>query len=272
MSVEVPLITFLSDYGLQDDFVGICHGVMAKLCPEARIIDLTHGIRRHDFLAGALTLAGALPYLPVGVHVAVVDPDVGASRRAVALRASDQRMLVGPDNGVLWLAAERAGGIVEAVDIARSPFRLEPVSATFHGRDIFAPVAATLAAGIPLAQAGEPIDPDELVKIELPRPRVTDGTLLAHVIYVDRFGNAALDAGHEDLAAAGLKMGRAVELATGSGARVTAQYARTFADVPEGGLLVYEDAYRRLALAVSHGDAARRLSVAVGDELQIRPG
>ncbi len=269
---SAPVITFLSDYGLEDDFVGICHGVIAKLCPEARIIDLTHGIARHDALAGALTLAGALPYLPVGVHLAIVDPDVGAERRAVALRLADARMLVGPDNGVLWLAAKRGGGVVEAVDIARSQFRLEPVSATFHGRDIFAPVAAKLAGGAPLAQAGAPLDPDELVALELPRPQLEDGMLVAHVIYVDRFGNAALDVAHDDLAGAGIKLGRRVELATPAGATATAQYARTFADVPEGGLLVYEDAYRRLALAVSHGDAARRLAVSVGDELRIRPG
>jgi S-adenosylmethionine hydrolase len=271
MSADRPVITFLSDYGLQDDFVGICHGVMARLCPEARIIDLSHGIRRHDALGGAVTLAGALPYLPVGVHLAVVDPDVGAERRAVALRVADQRVLVGPDNGVLSLAAEQAGGVLEAVDIARSQFRLEPVSATFHGRDIFAPVAAHLAGGASLAQAGEPLDPDELVVLELPRPAVQDGTLLAHVIYVDRFGNAALDAGHDDLAGAGLKLGREVEVQTPAGARANAQYARTFADVSDGGLLVYEDAYRRLALAVSHGDAAARLAVGVGDELRIRP-
>src|ERR1700756_3195561 len=117
MNASRPVITFLSDYGLTDDFVGVCHGVMASICPEARIIDITHGIERHDVRAGALLLDGALPYMPVGVHLAVVDPDVGAERRAVALRLSDDRMLVGPDNGVLWLAAERAGGPVDAVDI-----------------------------------------------------------------------------------------------------------------------------------------------------------
>ena len=271
MPAAPPVITFLSDYGLHDDFVGICHGVMAELCPEARIIDLTHGIPRHDARAGALTLAGALPYLPVGIHLAVVDPDVGAERRAVALRLADDRRLVGPDNGLLWLAAEQAGGVVEAVDIARSRFRLEPVSATFHGRDIFAPVAARLAGGASLAEAGEPLDPEELVALELPEPVVADGALRTHVIYVDRFGNAALDARHEDLAAAGLRLGRAVKLETPAGATATAQYARTFADVPEGGLMVYEDAYRRLALAVSHGDATARLAVGVGDELRIRP-
>src|SRR5262249_23086192 len=136
--MTAPLITFLSDYGLEDEFAGVCHAVIAGICPEARVIDLTHGIPRHDVRAGALVLRSSLPYLPKGVHLAVVDPDVGAERRAVAIRTADDRLLVGPDNGLLSLAAEVAGGAVEAVDIARSAFRLEPVSATFHGRDIFA--------------------------------------------------------------------------------------------------------------------------------------
>src|SRR6202012_4410672 len=127
----------LTDYGLVDDFVGVLHGVLAKLCPAARVIDLTHGIPRHDVRAGAGVLAHSLPFLPVGIHVAVVDPSVGSERGALALRTRDGRVLVGPDNGLLWLAAEAAGGVLEAVEIARSPWRLEPVSATFHGRDIF---------------------------------------------------------------------------------------------------------------------------------------
>src|SRR5438270_6807937 len=155
--MDAPVIIFLSDYGLADEFVGICHGVIATICPEARVIDLTHGVERHDVRAGALILRGALPFVPAGVHLAVVDPDVGAKRRAVALRLADGRQLVGPDNGLLWLAAEAGGGVVEAADIARSPLRLEPVSATFHGRDIFAPVAAHLAAGASLTQAGDPV-------------------------------------------------------------------------------------------------------------------
>ncbi len=163
-----PLITFLSDYGLEDDFVGVCHGVIATICPDARVIDITHGVGRHDIRGGAAILEEALPFFPVGVHLAVVDPDVGAERRAVALRLADDRMLVGPDNGLLSLAAVRCGGVIEAVDIAHSRFRLEPVSATFHGRDIFAPVAARLAAGVALAQVGEPCDPDRLVKVEVP--------------------------------------------------------------------------------------------------------
>jgi hypothetical protein len=264
-----PVITFLSDYGLEDDFAGVCHAVIAGLCPECRIIDLTHGIPRHDVQAGALVLRGALPFLPAGVHLAVVDPDVGAERRAVALRLADGRILVGPDNGLLSLAAQDAGGVVEAVDIAHSEFRLEPVSATFHGRDIFAPVAARLAGGAVLAQAGEPCDPDQLVRIEPPRARVEDGALTAHAIYVDRFGNVQLDADHDDLASVALKLGSKIELHREGREPRPAQFARTFAEVERGGLLVYEDAYRQLALAVSHGSAAELLGISVGEQLRI---
>jgi S-adenosyl-L-methionine hydrolase (adenosine-forming) len=271
MADSAPVITFLSDYGLEDDFVGVCHAVIAGICPECRIIDLSHGVPRHDVRAGAILLRGALPYLPVGVQLAVVDPDVGAERRAVALRVADDRVLVGPDNGLLWPAAELAGGVIEAVDIARSPFRLEPVSATFHGRDIFAPVAAHLAAGIPLAQVGEPCDPDLLVRIGLPRPRIVDGELIASAVYIDRFGNVQLNAGHEEVAALGMKLGHSVGVEAGSGASHAAHYVRTFVDVERGRLLVYEDAYRQLAIAVSHGNAAHRLRLDIDDELRIRP-
>ena len=262
----MPVVTFLSDYGYEDGFVGVCHGVIATICPDARVIDLTHGVGRHDVRAGALILQGALPYLPLGVHLAVVDPDVGTARRAVALRLADERLMVGPDNGLLTLAGE----VVEAVDISRSPFRLEPVSATFHGRDIFAPVAARLAAGAALAEVGEPAEPDQLVRLELPTAQLLeDGVLVAHAAYVDRYGNIQLNVGHGDLGRAGVKLGHAVELRLDSGMRVDAQFARTFADVGPGELLIYEDAYRRLAVAVSHGDAARRLGIKVDDQVWI---
>jgi S-adenosylmethionine hydrolase len=270
--VAPPVITFLSDYGLSDEFVGICHGVIATICPEARVIDLNHGVPRHDARAGAVILRSALPYVPVGVHLAVVDPDVGAQRRAVALRSADERLFVGPDNGLLWLAAEAGGGVVEAADIARSPLRLEPVSATFHGRDIFAPVAAHLAAGTPLSEVGEPCDPDDLVRLELPRARFReDSTLEANAIYIDRFGNVQLNVEHEELTRSAFKLGRALELELSSGSVHPATFARTFAEVEPDGLLLYEDAARRLAVAVSHGDAARRLGIAVDDPVRIRP-
>jgi S-adenosylmethionine hydrolase len=259
--VRPPVVSFLSDYGLADDFVGVCHGVIASICPQARVIDISHNVPRHDVRAGAILLRGSLPYMPDGVHMAVVDPDVGAARRAVALRvAADDRLLVGPDNGLLMPAAEAFGGVVEAIDISHSEFRLEPVSATFHGRDLFAPVAAQLVRGAPLADAGIPVDVAELVGLPLPGSSVSGGVLTAHVLYVDHFGNAQLSVGHEDLAGVGLRLGRPVELIVGT-ERFDAVFAHTFADVPAGGLLVYEDAHRTLALAVGKGSAAELLGI-----------
>jgi len=256
-------LTFLSDYGTDDEFVGVVHAVIARLAPEARVIDISHGIPRHGVLQGALTLARTLPYAPAGVHLAVVDPEVGARRRAVALRTGEDRLLVGPDNGLLLPAAERFGGIEEAVEISASPWRLEPVSATFHGRDLFAPVAARLARGEPLAAAGAPIEPVELVPLDLPGPRRDGAGLRATVVGVDTFGNVTLLADHGDLAAAGLRIGDPVAVSAG-GRDLRAVYARTFADVAPGDALVYEDAARLIAVAVNTGDAAAALGVRAG--------
>ncbi len=266
-----PVITFLSDYGLEDEWVGVVHGVIARLCPAARVVDLTHGVPRHDVRRGALLLRSALPYAPAGVHLAVVDPEVGGARRAVALRCGDGRLLVGPDNGLLALAAHDAGGVVEAVEIARSPWRLEPVSATFHGRDLFAPVAARLAAGDALAAAGEPVDPAELTGLRLPQPRRDGAALVAHVLTLDRFGNAALDAGHDDAADWGVGVGREVRIERDGSPPAAARLARTFADAEPGALVLYEDAARLLALAVNRGSAAERLGLAPDDELRLVP-
>jgi S-adenosylmethionine hydrolase len=269
LAPRVPLpITFLSDYGTADDFVGVCHAVIARIAPEARIVDLTHGIGRHDVRAGALALQRALPYAAPGVHLAVVDPDVGTpGRRAVALRCGEEdRLLVGPDNGLLAPAAERFGGVVEAVEIGRSRHRLEPVTATFHGRDLFAPVAARIAAGAPLGDAGEPLDPDELVGLELPAATLRDGALHAHALGFDRYGNVTLDVSHDQLAGSGLRLGRAV---TVNGRR--AQFAQTFADVAGGELLVYEDAYRSLAIAVNRGSAVEQLGLGLDADVLLEP-
>jgi S-adenosyl-L-methionine hydrolase (adenosine-forming) len=264
------IITLLTDYGRDDDFVGVCHGVIRTIHPEAQIVDITHGVGRYAVRQGALVLRNTLPYTPVGVHAAIVDPQVGTERRAVALRATDGRLLVGPDNGLLSLAWERCGGIELAVDVSRSPHRLEPVSATFHGRDIFAPVAAHLARGAALEDAGDPLDPTELATVELPQPRVEDGSVVAHALVIDRFGNAALNIGHEDMAGTGITLGGTVELDV-SGERYLATYAQTFADVRPGELIVYEDAYRTLAVAINRGDAAATLALRPDAELRLRP-
>jgi len=267
----MTVVTFLSDYGLDDDFVGVCHGVIARIAPAVRVIDVTHGIARHDVRGGALMLRRALEYMPAGVHLAVVDPGVGTRRRAVALRCKrgdggEARLLVGPDNGLLWLAAQRFGGVVAAVGIADSPLRVEPVSASFHGRDIFAPVAAHLAAGVPFAQIGEPLDPATLVRLDLPVAHVTADGVVTHVLQADTFGNVVLDAQPEDLATAGLRRGATVMVG-----RRFAHYATTFADVPAGELLLYEDGYRALSLAVNGGSALAALGLALDDEILIAP-
>jgi S-adenosyl-L-methionine hydrolase (adenosine-forming) len=264
------IVTLLTDYGREDDFVGVCHGVMRSIEPDLRIIDITHGIRRSAVREGALVLRNTLPYMPVGVHMAVVDPQVGTERRALALRTGDGRTLVGPDNGLLSLAWERCGGVELVVDITRSQHRLEPVSATFHGRDIFAPVSAHLATGAQLADAGDPLDPSTLTAVELPQPRSEDGTLVAHALVLDRFGNVALNVGHEQLAGSGLTLGGTLEIETG-GERYLAKYAQTFADVTAGELLIYEDSYRTLAVAINRGDAASALGLRPDAEVRLRP-
>ena len=267
--MPAPIVTFLSDYGLEDPFVGVCHGVIARRCPEARVIDLSHGIPRHDVRAGAIALRDAIAFVPVGVHLAIVDPEVGAERRAIALETADGNRFVGPDNGLLWLAAERCGGPAEAADISRSAHRLEPVSATFHGRDIFAPVAAALAAGEALAESGEPIEVSEVATLELPRAEIRDGELVAHVVSLDRFGNAALDATHAQLLEAGVTLGREFEVEV-AGLQAGGRMLTTFAEASAGTLLLYEDAQQMLALALNRGSAADHLALHPGAELRIR--
>lgn len=265
----MPIITFLSDYGLEGAFVGACHGVMVQVCPKARIIDVTHGIPRHDIRIGALALRDALPYLPKGVNLAVVDPEVGGERLAIAIRAMDGRYFVGPDTGMLQPALARIGGIAEAANISNTPHRLRPTSATFHGRDIFSPVTARLALGDSLEDVGELIDPSSLVQYELPKPLVTDDTVLARVLTVDRFGNAVLNLERDDLGKVSLRPNTKVEL-TCNGNSSMVRFTQTFADVPLGDGLLYVDAQGMLALAVNQGSAASTFGLELDTEISIR--
>jgi S-adenosylmethionine hydrolase len=261
----------MSDYGRRDEFVGVCHGVIARRCPRARIIDLTHEIPRHDVLAGALVLRAALPYMPAGVHLAVVDPGVGTSlRRAVALRtAEEDRLLVGPDNGLLMPAAQSLGGVAEAIDIGNSSERLQPVSRTFHGRDIFAPVAAALAAGEPLGDVGEPLPADALQRLDLPSARIDGDELTVHVLHCDVFGNLTLDARTEQLQALGARPGDLLTVQHAGGTHPV-RFALAFAEVAAGELLIYEDSRGAVALAVNGGSAAELLAAGREDELSVR--
>jgi S-adenosyl-L-methionine hydrolase (adenosine-forming) len=261
--VALP-ITFLSDYGYDDEFAGVCRAVIARIAPDATVIDLTHGIAPHAVHQGAVVLARALAYAPVGVHLAVVDPGVGSERRAVAVEAGDGRLLVGPDNGLLRPAVDRLGGVVRAVDVSATPVRLDPVAATFHGRDIFAPVAAHLANGARLEDLGEAFEPEGIHALEVA------SRVVAHAVAVDRFGNVALDLAESDLPAAGIEREERFA-ATAHGRRLEGTYARAFADVPEGEPLLYRDAADAMALAVNRGSAAERLALEPGAEVVLTP-
>ncbi|MDA0181032.1 SAM-dependent chlorinase/fluorinase [Solirubrobacter phytolaccae] len=239
-------VTFLSDYGPGDEYVGVVEGVIASIAPDVRVIHLGHGVPAQDVRTGARRLARALPFTPAGVHLAVVDPGVGGARRGLAIRCG-ARWLVGPDNGLLVPAGERFG-IDEVVDVSDSPWRLQPVSATFHGRDVFGPVAAHLALGE--APDGPRLDGEALVRLAaLPADKV-------NVVEVDGFGNLITDAA----------------LPTGERVRIGGHevvVGRTFGDVEVGGLVIYEDSAGDIAVAVNGGSAAALLGVGAGDELEL---
>jgi hypothetical protein len=263
------LVTFLTDFGLEDDFVGVCHGVIERIAPGTRVIDITHGVRPQAILEGALTLANALQYMPMGVHLAVVDPQVGGDRRAIALRGGDGRLYVGPDNGLLVPAAERLGGIEAAHELTEPEFWLERVSRTFHARDIFAPVAAQLALGVELDRLGPAVPADSLVRLTVPEPQVRAGIVVGRCIAVDRFGNVQLNVRAEHLQKAGIAAGARVEVELAS-ERYYAVTATTFADVGVGEIVVYEDAYENVSIAISRGNAADTFLIAPGDSIALR--
>jgi S-adenosyl-L-methionine hydrolase (adenosine-forming) len=261
-------ITFLSDFGLTDDFVGTCHGVMKRIAPEAQIIDITHGIPATAILQGALVLANTIGFMPVGVHLAIVDPGVGGPRRALALRDAEGRVYVGPDNGLLLPAASRAG-IEDVHELANPAYALESISRTFHGRDLFAPAAAHLAIGVPLAELGPPVDPEGLVRLDIPAPAIDGRGIRATLLYVDSFGNIALNLDRDDVNALGIVSGTRVELDLPSGERYYAVMARTFTDARPGDVILYEDSYKNMSLAITRGSAARMLHASPGQEIRI---
>ena len=263
-------VTFLSDFGLQDDFVGTCHGVIKRIAPEAQIIDVTHGIPPQQVLQGALVLASTLPYMPVGVHLAVVDPGVGSSRRPLALRDKEGRYFVGPDNGLLIPAADLAG-IETAHEIANPEYALETISRTFHGRDLFSPAAAHLACGVPVDELGPPLALDALVRLDIPEPEIGGNRIAGTVLYVDSFGNVALNVTREHVAGVGIVPGTQVELELG-GERFYAVAARTFADARAGDIMLYEDSYRNMSVAISNGNAAEMLHARAGQSIRINVG
>lgn len=253
-------ISLTTDYGLADGFVAACHGVIARIAPAVRVLDVTHLVPPGDVRRGSAVLAQTVPSLPYGVHVAVVDPGVGTTRRGIAL-VTPGGLLVGPDNGLLPPAATALGGVTAAVELTNPEWLAPQVSRTFHGRDVFAPVAARLALGAPPADAGPPVDPATLVRLPEPVLRRDADGFTAEVLTVDHFGNVQL--------AAGADLASALPEAVRVGGRPAVR-GRTFGDAATGALVLFADSAGLLAVAVNGGRAADLLGVAPGDPVTVR--
>lgn len=269
-----PFVSLLTDFGVRDMSAAIVRGVVLGIAPDAEVLDITHEVRKYRVRDGALMLWCALPYLPVGIHVAVVDPGVGTARRPIAIRTGRGDVLVGPDNGLLLPAAERVGGIDAVRELTASALHLPVVTATFHGRDVFGPVAAHLATGTPFEAVGPTIDPATLAPSPLPHAWVGDGRLETQAVYVDTFGNVKLSAMVADLEAAlgALRPGDPLELDLADGRTLRIPWSPVFGAVPVGAPMVYADAYARACIAVNQGHAADALGLDDDLGLVVRRG
>jgi len=276
---ERPFISFLTDFGAASSATAVCRGVMLGIAPDARLVDITHAIRQFAVRDGAFLLARSVPFFPVGVHVAVVDPGVGTVRRPIALRAARGDLFVGPDNGLLVPAAEELGGIVEARALENRALWLPTVSNTFHGRDIFSPVGARLAAGTAFAEVGPLLDPADLVRFPMPGATLREGGLDSSILFIDAFGNCRIAGETADLATAAgnLTSGRIFDLVLpgrdGRPARRTPiPWVATFGEVPAGEPLLFEDAdYAGPALGINQGSAADHFGLTVDDAVRLEP-
>ena len=260
-------LSFLTDYGLEDGFVAACHGVSARIAPHADVIDVTHLVPPGDVRRGAAVLAQTVPYLPPAVHVAVVDPGVGTARRGVAVAAGDS-VFIGPDNGLLSWAVTAAGGAACAFSLTNRNLWLSQVTPTFHGRDIFMPVAAHLATDAELAAAGEEIDVGDLVTLPPPERLVRDWVAAGEVLTVDRFGNVQLTITGADAAEIGIKPGGTVLVRCGH-RQLSLPYRDTFGAVATGDLVTYTDSAGLISIAVNGGNAAQRLGLPPGARISI---
>jgi S-adenosyl-L-methionine hydrolase (adenosine-forming) len=263
MVAAFDTVSFLSDYGHADEFVGVVKGVIRDLARHVTVIDLSHDIPPHDVRAGSLTLARAIQYVPSGVVLAVVDPGVGTDRRAVAVAVAGGRgVLVGPDNGLLAPAVAMAGGAEQAVALTRPDYHLGEPSATFHGRDVFAPVAAHLCNGVPLDVVGVPVDPATLLPGVVPLPREESGALVCEILWVDRFGNAQLNVGPDDLSALGAHI--RLEWDGGQQTRVATR-ATTYDEITPGAVGLVIDSYGLWSVCLARRSAAAELGLGAGD-------
>ena len=262
------VLGFLTDYGPHTEHVGALHAVAAAIAPEVGRIDLAHDVPAGDIRWGAVLVERLVRLMPRdSVTIAVVDPGVGTARRAVALETEWGKVIVGPDNGLLGLAADRLSP-VRAVEITSEDHMRRPVSATFHGRDIFEPAAAHLANGALLDALGPAVDLTTIERPHLPAPNAFDGQMDALVAGVDRFGNLALWATWEQLMASGLVAGDRI-WAISTATRTRGTLGRTFADVPRGGLLAYVDSHGLVSLAVNGGSAEERVQATAGEVIAL---
>lgn len=272
MNVAGPYLSFLTDFGT-DTAPAVCRGVIWSILPDARINDLTHTSRQFGIRDGAFLLWSAVPYLPIGVHLAVVDPGVGTERRPIAIEVARGDRLVGPDNGLLVPAAERLGGITAAHLLENRALWRDAVSHTFHGRDLFAPVAAHLAAGTPIGDVGPPIDAGDLVPLSFPEAHTHAGRLDTSVLFVDSFGNCRLAGQPADLSATRNRLEPGDRFSVHVGAnRHEVAWQHTFGAVLPGESVLYEDAdYSGLAIGTNQGNAAERLGLANDSPVRIEP-
>jgi len=269
MNEKQPCITLLTDYGDESGFVGTLHLVAFGIAPRTTVIDLDHSVPAGDVRLGALRLERLARFLPTGVHVAIVDPGVGGTRRPIAIRAADQ-VFVGPDNGLLLWGAEFFGSIDVAVVLDKEEYFLEGRARTFDGRDIFVPVAARLVEGTRLEEVGSTIEPVTLVRLERPVVRhQPDGSLEAEVLQVDGFGNVQLSADASDAGELRLRVGERLVVERGSN-EVTARYGSAYADVEVGEVVVLIDSDAQLAYSVNGGRAEELMPVELGDLVTIR--
>ncbi|MFZ9794905.1 MAG: SAM hydrolase/SAM-dependent halogenase family protein [Ilumatobacteraceae bacterium] len=262
-------ISFLSDYGVRDEFVGIVKCVIADLAPHAKVIDLTHDIPPFDVRAGSLALARCISYVPTGIVLAVVDPGVGTTRRAVAVSVGGGRgVLIGPDNGLLSMGTALAGGAESAVVLNNPEYQLATPGTTFAGRDIFAPAAAHLCNGVPLAALGDAIDPNVLLPGVVPLSRVEGEETIAEITWVDRYGNCQLNVGPDDVSSYGSTLSITFTTATGERSSRSAVVAPNFSAIG-GGIGLVIDSFGMLAISVDRGSAADALSLGVGDAVTL---
>ncbi len=260
-------ITFLSDFGRADHFVGVVHSVLRQMAPGVSVVDLTHEIAPFDVRGGSLALARAVQYVSPGVIMAVVDPGVGSTRRAVAIEAAEGRaVFVGPDNGLLASAIGLIGGAETAVVLDDPAYHLPTGASTFDGRDIFAPVAAHLCLGVPITDLGTAIEPGALTPGLIPLTRDEGGRVVGEVIWVDRFGNVQLNVDPDEIAG----FGEVVSVTFGDAERV-AHPVSSFSELGPGGLGALVDSDGLVALVIDQASAAEMLGLAVGDEVSLGP-